>query len=107
VAVTVVRPLLRTSWFALVLLALLGVLVSSDQAADVVRRWGLGQTLWSVLCVGLLAASIGLSRIYLRAHYWSDVAGGWALGGAIFGLCAVVSLIVFYMRDTAPARAEA
>jgi len=60
-----------------------------------------------VLAAVLLAASIGLSRIYLRAHYWSDVAGGWALGGAIFGLCAAVSLIVFYMRDTAPARAEA
>ena len=61
VAVPVVRPLLRTSWFALALLALLGVLVSTDQAADVVRRWGLGQTLWSVLCVALLAASIGLA----------------------------------------------
>ena len=60
-AAPVVRPLLRTSWFALVLLALLGVLVSTDQAADVVRRWGLGQTLWSLLCVALLASSVGLA----------------------------------------------
>jgi undecaprenyl-diphosphatase len=60
-----------------------------------------------VLGAVLLSASIGLSRIYLRAHYWSDVAGGWAVGAAIFGACAVVALVVMYMRDTAPARAEA
>ena len=36
----------------------------------------------------VLAAAIGLSRIYLRAHYWSDVAGGWGLGVGIFGLLA-------------------
>jgi membrane protein DedA with SNARE-associated domain/membrane-associated phospholipid phosphatase len=53
----------------------------------------------------LVAASIGASRMYLRAHYWSDVAGGWALGFGIFGLCALVALIVLYMRQTAPARA--
>ncbi|HEY2602828.1 MAG TPA: bifunctional DedA family/phosphatase PAP2 family protein [Thermoleophilaceae bacterium] len=58
-----------------------------------------------VLGAGLVCASIGLSRLYLRAHYWSDVAGGWGLGFGIFGLCAVVALVVMYMRDTAPARA--
>ncbi len=46
----------------------------------------------------VLAAAIGLSRIFLRVHYWSDVAGGWALGAGIFGLCAAVALIVAYMR---------
>ena len=34
----------------------------------------------------VLAAAIGLSRVYLRAHYWSDVAAGWGLGAGIFGL---------------------
>jgi membrane protein DedA with SNARE-associated domain/membrane-associated phospholipid phosphatase len=58
-----------------------------------------------VLGAGLVSVSVGLSRIYLRAHYWSDVAGGWSLGFAIFGLCAVVALVVLYMRETAPARA--
>src|SRR5919204_3637925 len=53
----------------------------------------------------LVSASIGLSRLYLRAHYWSDVVGGWGLGFGIFGLCAVVALVVLYMRETAPARA--
>jgi undecaprenyl-diphosphatase len=52
----------------------------------------------------LVSASIGMSRIYLRAHYWSDVAGGWGLGFGIFGLCATVALIVLYLRETAPAR---
>ncbi len=35
-----------------------------------------------------LAAAVGLSRIYLRVHYWSDVAGGWGLGVGIFGTLA-------------------
>jgi hypothetical protein len=32
------------------------------------------------------------------------VAGGWALGAAIFGLAGVIALIVSHMRNTAPAR---
>ena len=46
----------------------------------------------------MLSAAIGLSRIYLRAHYWSDVAGGWALGVGIFGLLAAIALVVEYVR---------
>jgi membrane protein DedA with SNARE-associated domain/membrane-associated phospholipid phosphatase len=46
----------------------------------------------------VLAAAIGLSRIYLRVHYWSDVAGGWGLGAGVFGLCAAIALIVAYLR---------
>jgi membrane protein DedA with SNARE-associated domain/membrane-associated phospholipid phosphatase len=57
-----------------------------------------------VLATLLVAVTVGLSRIYLRVHYWSDVAGGWGLGFGIFGLCAVIALLVLYMRDTAPAR---
>jgi membrane protein DedA with SNARE-associated domain/membrane-associated phospholipid phosphatase len=45
-----------------------------------------------------LAAAIGLSRIYLRVHYWSDVAGGWGLGAGIFGICAAIALVVAYLR---------
>ena len=58
----------------------------------------------------VVAAAIGLSRIYLRVHYWSDVAGGWGLGAGIFGTCAVIGLVVAYLRhnghpaaDPAPA----
>jgi len=46
-----------------------------------------------------LAAAIGLSRIYLHVHYWSDVAGGWGLGAGVFGACAAVALIVGYLRN--------
>ena len=35
----------------------------------------------------VIAVAVGLSRIYLRAHYLSDVVGGWGLGAAIFALC--------------------
>jgi undecaprenyl-diphosphatase len=57
-----------------------------------------------VLLTVLMSASVGASRLYLRAHFWSDVAGGWALGAAIFGLAGVIALIVSHMRNTAPAR---
>ena len=54
----------------------------------------------------VLAAAIGLSRIYLRAHLWSDVAGGWGLGVGIFGLLAVIAMIVDHMRHNVGERAQ-
>lgn len=58
-----------------------------------------------------LAAAIGLSRIYLEVHYWSDVVGGWGLGAAVFGLAAIVALVVAHVRHNgrrhAPRREEA
>jgi undecaprenyl-diphosphatase len=35
-----------------------------------------------------LVAAIGLSRVYIGAHYATDVAGGWIIGGAIGGAAA-------------------
>jgi len=46
-----------------------------------------------------LAAAIGLSRVYMRVHYLSDVTGGWALGLAAFSLCGAVALVVDYLRQ--------
>jgi undecaprenyl-diphosphatase len=47
----------------------------------------------------VLAAAIGLSRIYLRAHWFSDVAGGWGLGAAAFALCGMAALVVAFVRN--------
>jgi membrane-associated phospholipid phosphatase len=51
----------------------------------------------------VLAAVIGLTRVYLRAHYWSDVVGGWALGAGVFGAVATIALLVSYIRQNARA----
>jgi len=53
---------------------------------------------------GLLAAGVtiallvGLTRIYLRAHWFSDVAGGWALGATCFALVGIAALVIGYVR---------
>jgi membrane protein DedA with SNARE-associated domain/membrane-associated phospholipid phosphatase len=49
-----------------------------------------------------VAVAVGLSRIYLRVHYWSDVAGGWALGAGVLGACAGALLVVEYVRHNEP-----
>jgi membrane protein DedA with SNARE-associated domain/membrane-associated phospholipid phosphatase len=55
-----------------------------------------------LILIGLaLAAAIGLSRVYLRVHYLSDVGGGWALGAAIFALCGLVAIVVAHLRQNA------
>ncbi len=55
----------------------------------------------TALIVGavVLAAAIGLSRVYLRVHYLSDVNAGAAFGVAAFALCAGVALLVVHFRD--------
>jgi undecaprenyl-diphosphatase len=52
----------------------------------------------------VLAAVVGLSRVYLRAHYLSDVAAGWALGATVLAACGMVAVIVRHLRHNAPAR---
>jgi membrane protein DedA with SNARE-associated domain/membrane-associated phospholipid phosphatase len=50
----------------------------------------------------VIAAAVGASRIYLRAHYLSDVVGGWGLAAALFALCGTVVLVIGYVRNNAP-----
>ena len=52
---------------------------------------------WLIAAIAI-AVAVGLSRIYLRVHYWSDVAGGWGLCAGILGLLAAIALVVDYIR---------
>jgi membrane protein DedA with SNARE-associated domain len=65
------------------------------------RALGLTRRAAVVLGAVGIAAVVGATRIYLRVHYWSDVAGGWALGFAVFGLLASGLLFVSLMRQNA------
>jgi undecaprenyl-diphosphatase len=56
----------------------------------------------ALVVVGVVvAAAIGGTRIYLRAHYLSDVIGGFGLGLAIFAGCAALALVVAFIRQNA------
>jgi undecaprenyl-diphosphatase len=66
------------------------------------RVAGVALTVGAVVLVG----AIGLSRIYLHAHLWSDVAAGWGLGVGIYGLLAVIGMVVEHMRHNEDGRAE-
>ncbi|HEY1516484.1 MAG TPA: phosphatase PAP2 family protein [Solirubrobacteraceae bacterium] len=52
----------------------------------------------------VLAALVGLSRIYLRAHYASDVLAGEALAIGTYAIAAMTALIWRANRGTAPVR---
>ncbi|HZV75553.1 MAG TPA: VTT domain-containing protein [Conexibacter sp.] len=67
----------------------------------------------ALLATGIaIAVAVGLTRIYLRAHWFSDVAGGWGLGATCFALAGMVALVAGYLRgpgtgaDDAPAHAS-
>jgi membrane-associated phospholipid phosphatase len=63
------------------------------------HRWS---TRFAIVTIAVVVASaIGASRIYLRAHYLSDVVGGWGLGAALFALCGLATLVIGYVRNNA------
>jgi undecaprenyl-diphosphatase len=62
-------------------------------------RSGVASRAALVVAAILLAGAIGVSRVYLRVHWWSDVLAGWALGAAIFGSVAAAGVVVGYFRN--------
>jgi membrane-associated phospholipid phosphatase len=58
---------------------------------------GMGARAGVLLAGVLLALVVGLTRIYLRVHWFSDVAGGWGLGATTFALVGAVALVVAFV----------
>jgi len=59
-----------------------------------------------VIALGILVTGlIGLTRVYLRVHWLSDVSSGWALGVSCYALAAAVVLVVAHIRHN-PRRAS-
>jgi len=59
-----------------------------------------------VLAGIIVAVAIGGTRIYLRAHYLSDVIGGYGLGLGIFASCAAIALVVGFIRQNGRAATD-
>lgn len=49
----------------------------------------------------LLAAAVGATRVYLRAHYLSDVLGGFGIAAVTFGACGIGAVLVAFLRHNA------
>jgi membrane protein DedA with SNARE-associated domain/membrane-associated phospholipid phosphatase len=75
-------------------------------AALIGRRRPLAGRAALILTALAVSAAVGLSRVYLRAHYFSDVAAGWGLGFGILTLAAIVALVVGYIRHNGHTAAE-
>jgi membrane protein DedA with SNARE-associated domain/membrane-associated phospholipid phosphatase len=60
---------------------------------------GLATRFAAVTSAVLLALVIAATRVYLRAHYLSDVTGGLALGAAIFALLGLGAVVVGHVRQ--------
>ncbi len=52
-----------------------------------------------VIAAVVLTVVIALTRVYLRAHYLSDVNGGVGLATAIFSLAGIVAVVVGHLRQ--------
>jgi membrane protein DedA with SNARE-associated domain/membrane-associated phospholipid phosphatase len=65
---------------------------------------GIATRFAAVTAAIVLAAVIALTRVYVRAHYLSDVNGGLGLAAAIFALCGVAALVVGHLRQNGAAQ---
>jgi undecaprenyl-diphosphatase len=53
-----------------------------------------------IVAIGLVAL-VAITRVYLGAHYVTDVLGGAALGLAVWSFVAALTLVVGYVRHNA------
>jgi undecaprenyl-diphosphatase len=60
---------------------------------------GLARTTVAIVTAIVVAVVVGLTRVYLRAHYLSDVVGGAGLAAAIFAAAGMVGLVVVHLRQ--------
>ena len=58
----------------------------------------------AVAGAAVIVVLVGMSRIYLRAHYASDVLAGIALAAAIYALAAIASIVSARRRSPAASR---
>ena len=72
--------------------------------ATVLVRAGVGwaMRIAAVTVAVILAAVVGVTRIYLRAHFLTDVLGGFALALAIWSLVGVFALFAGRVRHNVP-----
>jgi membrane protein DedA with SNARE-associated domain/membrane-associated phospholipid phosphatase len=73
-------------------------------AVELTRRLRLVTSGVLIFVAIAIAAAVGITRIYLRVHWWSDVAGGWGLGAGIFALLGGIALVVERIRHNEHAR---
>jgi membrane protein DedA with SNARE-associated domain/membrane-associated phospholipid phosphatase len=59
---------------------------------------GLARTTLAIVAAIVVAVAVGLTRVYLRAHYLSDVVGGAGLAATTFALCGMAGLVVAFLR---------
>jgi len=62
---------------------------------------------WRGIFIGVALSfvlAVGISRVYLGAHYPSDVLGGFAFGAAWVSICVAVAGLVMHRRGRSLAR---
>lgn len=68
-------------------------------AATIVLRLDRVARRAAVIAAGIaITAVVGLTRVYLRIHYLSDVSSGWSLGVACFCAVAAITLVAVHIR---------
>jgi undecaprenyl-diphosphatase len=60
---------------------------------------GFARTTTAIVATSILALLVALSRVYLRVHWLSDTTAGAGGGAAIFAGCAMVTLVIVYLRQ--------